>query len=51
MNTLKYPFFILIFLLSLIAAKLQAADVPAPEDQNLLIFYSNDVAGETEPCG
>ena len=23
----------------------------ASEEQNLLIFYSNDVIGETEPCG
>jgi len=41
----------LIVLLSLIAAEIQAADFSESGEQNLLLFYSNDVIGETEPCG
>jgi hypothetical protein len=48
---MKYSFFIIFVLLSLIAVKLQAAEVHNTGEQSLLIFYSNNVAGETEPCG
>jgi hypothetical protein len=43
--------FRLIFLLNLAASGVYAAAAPVAGEQNLLIFYSNDVAGETEPCG
>ena len=44
-------FFILIILLSLTATGLITANAEVSGEQNLLIFYSNDVIGETEPCG
>ncbi len=43
--------FILILFLSLAASGIHAAEESATGEQNLLIFYSNDVIGETEPCG
>ena len=43
--------FMLIVLLSLITTGIYAADPTVAGEQNLLIFYSNDVIGETEPCG
>jgi hypothetical protein len=43
--------FILIVLLSLAATGLIPANAEVNAEQNLLIFYSNDVMGETEPCG
>ncbi len=45
------PLFILFVLLSLALSGISAADATAAAGQNLLLFYSNDVAGETEPCG
>ena len=45
------PLFMLIVLLSLTATVLTTALADVSSEQNLLIFYSNDVAGETEPCG
>jgi hypothetical protein len=48
---MRHPFIMLIILLSLIASKIQAADIADSGEQNLLLFYSNDVIGETEPCG
>jgi hypothetical protein len=42
---------ILIVLLSLTASGIYAPGATVAGEQNLLIFYSNDVAGETEPCG
>jgi len=44
-------FAILIVLLSLAVSGIYPADTAVASEQNLLIFYSNDVAGETEPCG
>jgi len=41
----------LIVLLSLSATVLTTALADVSGEQNLLIFYSNDVIGETEPCG
>ncbi len=43
--------FILIALLSLIATGLTTSNAGGSGEQDLLIFYSNDVIGETEPCG
>ena len=43
--------FMLIILLYLIASGIYSADAKNAGEQNLLIFYSNDVIGETEPCG
>ena len=45
------PLFIIIVLLSLTATVLATATADVNGEQNLLIFYSNDVIGETEPCG
>jgi hypothetical protein len=45
------PLFILIILFSLAATILTTAKADVSGEQNLLIFYSNDVIGETEPCG
>ena len=45
------PLFIIIVLLSLTAPVLATATADVNDEQNLLIFYSNDVIGETEPCG
>jgi hypothetical protein len=51
----RYPLmrhlFLLIFLLSIIASGIYAAGAMASDEHNLLILYSNDVIGETEPCG
>ena len=44
-------FIILILLLSLIPSGWALAGSTIAGDQNLLLFYSNDVLGETEPCG
>lgn len=43
--------FMLIIMLSLTASGIYAAAATVTDEQNLLIFYSNDVIGETEPCG
>jgi hypothetical protein len=40
-----------VLLASLIAPGIQAADISASGEQDLIIFYSNDVIGETDPCG
>jgi len=40
-----------ILLLSLVAPGINSAEANVAGEQNLLIFYSNDVVGETEPCG
>jgi hypothetical protein len=47
------PLCLLIVLLSLTASEIPvtAARAAAASEQNLLLFYSNDVIGETEPCG
>ena len=42
---------ILIVFLSLIPSGSTIADSAGTGKQNLLLFYSNDVIGETEPCG
>jgi hypothetical protein len=42
---------ILILLLGLIPSESILAGSAIAGDQNLLLFYSNDVLGETEPCG
>ena len=42
---------ILILLLSLIPSGSTIAGSAVAGEQNLLLFYSNDVIGETEPCG
>ena len=38
-------------LVSLIAPEIRAADISVSGEQDLIIFYSNDVIGETDPCG
>lgn len=44
--------FIMLFtLLYLLAPGICGAAASTPANQELLIFYSNDVIGETEPCG
>jgi len=43
--------FILFILLGLTVSGTSWAGAAATAGQNLLLFYSNDVAGETEPCG
>jgi hypothetical protein len=48
---MRLPLFIFIALLSLMVSGVKAADTTIPGGQDLLIFYSNDVIGETEPCG
>lgn len=44
---------LLMFMLlaSLIAPGIWAADISVSGEQDLIIFYSNDVIGETDPCG
>lgn len=42
---------ILILFLSLIPSGSTMAGSAIPGKQELLLFYSNDVLGETEPCG
>jgi len=42
---------VLILMLSLMPAGIFVADASVTGEQNLLLFYSNDVTGETEPCG
>jgi hypothetical protein len=42
---------ILILLLGLISSGSILAGSAIAGDQNLLLFYSNDVLGKTEPCG
>ncbi len=41
----------LIIMLSLITGGIYRAGAAVVPDQAFLLFYSNDVAGETEPCG
>jgi len=41
----------LIFLLFLAVPGLYSIGATATGEQNFLLFYSNDVIGETEPCG
>jgi hypothetical protein len=43
--------FMLIVFLCLITSGIYTPATSIAGEQNLLIFYSNDVAGETEPCG
>ena len=38
-------------LLSLLGTEAHIAVAKVAGEQNLLVFYSNDVIGETEPCG
>jgi len=40
-----------VLLSSLIAPGIQAANMTVSGEQDLIIFYSNDVIGETDPCG
>jgi len=40
-----------VLLASLVAPGIQAADISVSGGQDLIIFYSNDVIGETDPCG
>jgi len=42
---------LLILMLGLIPSGATFARSAIAGDQNLLLFYSNDVLGETEPCG
>ena len=42
---------ILILFLSLIPSGSTIAGSSVPDKQEFLLFYSNDVLGETEPCG
>jgi hypothetical protein len=44
-------FIFLILFLSLILPGSTLADSTAVGEHNILLFYSNDVIGETEPCG
>jgi hypothetical protein len=48
---MRHPVIMLIVILSLIAAEIKAAEIADSGELNLLLFYSNDVMGETEPCG
>jgi hypothetical protein len=48
---MRHPVIMLIVILSLIAAEIKATEIADSGEQNLLLFYSNDVMGETEPCG
>jgi hypothetical protein len=43
--------FMLLLILSLTPSGIYAAGTTIAGEQNLLLFYSNDVMGETEPCG
>jgi hypothetical protein len=42
---------ILFLLYCIFAAGLALPGSPRAAEQKLLLFYSNDVLGETEPCG
>jgi len=42
---------ILFLLHCIFAAGLALPGSPRAAEQKLLLFYSNDVVGETEPCG
>lgn len=44
-------YMLLIVMLSLITAGISATTAAVAAGQDLLLFYSNDVVGETEPCG
>jgi len=45
-------FSVILFVLSLlIVPEARAADTVISGEQELLLFYSNDVVGETDPCG
>jgi len=44
-------FVILVLFLSLIPSWSSTAASSVSGEQELLLFYSNDVLGETEPCG
>jgi len=44
-------FTMLFVLLSLAVSGGYLTDTAIASEQNLIVFYSNDVAGETEPCG
>ncbi len=44
-------FIMLILFLSLIPSVSTIAGSSVAGEQNILLFYSNDVLGETEPCG
>lgn len=48
---MRHSVLIFIVVLGLTASGIQAAVVADSGEQNLLLFYSNDVIGETEPCG
>ncbi len=41
---------LIVFLTLLMSGSVQAGS-SYEDTQNLLLFYSNDVLGETEPCG
>jgi len=41
----------LFLMLCLTASGIYAAGAALAGEQELLLFYSNDVIGETEPCG
>jgi len=44
--------YVIFFLLQfLFTAGLAQPGFPKAAQQNLLLFYSNDVIGETDPCG
>jgi len=43
--------FMLLLILSITPLGIYAAGTTIAGEQNLLLFYSNDVMGETEPCG
>ena len=45
------PLIILILLLSLIPSGSSLGGSSVYAKQEVLLFYSNDVLGETEPCG
>jgi hypothetical protein len=42
---------VFILILSLTPSGFFVADASVTGEQELLLFYSNDVTGETEPCG
>ncbi len=47
---MQFRYYLLIIILSLgVALRISSPTLAA--DQDLVIFYSNDVHGETEPCG
>jgi hypothetical protein len=41
----------LIIIMILVPPGFIRADSAISDDHNLLLFFSNDVVGETEPCG